>query len=70
MVSVSCLFRKEIQTISVNVNIIFDILFKHMLVLTHFFVLFVLIPKDNQAAASADQGSLPGLPQRRHANCS
>lgn len=31
--------------------------------------LFVLASTDYQAAASADQGSLPGLPQWRHTNC-
>lgn len=45
---------------------------------THFFdswllwwlcLLFALNPTDNQAAASADQGSLSGLPQWRHTDC-
>lgn len=43
--------------------------FKHILLSRLICPLLAFAFADNQAAAPADQGSFPGLPQRRHTNC-
>lgn len=43
--------------------------FKHILLSWLICPLLAFAFTDNQAAAPADQGSFPGLPQRRHTNC-